>query len=278
LNDRRPDLAPPRPGPTNAFSPALTLGASVEVRGPARLALIASFTSTWAAMSEFTGAALPVRFGATWPAAPDLAPDPSAAAIPGPRLRMSAGTSALLAPRRLRSRMHAAPAFAASLEIPLSPGIALVLLGEQAAQSSEVHAVVRQEMDAFGNLVNVYETRPLSMTVNTLTAGAQWSRSLQHFTPALRMGLGWGRSGGFGNTVLSTTGAYLDNGQWVPIGSAVDFGSGSPTSGFAWSTGATLDVRVAGPWAVFAEAGAFGLEIPHRSLLLLPLRAGVVIH
>jgi len=277
LNDRRPDLAPPRPGPANAFSPALSLGAGVEVRGPAHVALIASLATTWAAMSEFTGATLPLRFGAAWPAAPDQALDSDASANRGPRLRMSAGTSLLRTPRHLERQMHAAPSFAASLEVPLSSGIALVLLGEQAAQSSEVLAVVRQEMDAFGNLVNVYDTRSLSMTVHTLTAGAQWSRSLRHVTPALRAGLGWGRTGGFGNTVTATSGAYLDNGQWVPVGTAVDFGAGAPASGFAWSAGATLDVHVAGPGSAFAEVGAVGLEIPRRSMLLLPLRAGIVL-
>jgi hypothetical protein len=107
-----------------------------------------------------------------------------------------------------------------------------------------------------------------------VTAGLRAATSAGRLEGHLRGGLGWGRTGGFGNTIRQGAGAYLDKGQWVPIESSVDIGAGSPASGFAYSAATGLEVRVTGPLRCSAEVGLLGLHLTCEDLLMVPVRMG----
>jgi hypothetical protein len=152
-------------------------------------------------------------------------------------------------------------------------------VAEQSVARGEAPTPVRQELDSFGNLVTIFDgTQPLSLTATTLTAGPRASWTLGRVVPSLRAGIGWGRTGGFGRTLTTTTGAIIDgSGQWIPVESRVDIGGGSPASGFAWSGAFSLEAPVGHSIGLFAETAATGLVLRHDHLLMIPLRAGIVL-
>ncbi len=263
-NDRRPDPGLRSPSATTrSFSPALGLGVGLEIRGPARIGLQLSAGSQWSGAHDLSGPTLPIRAGATWPSEPLAPPHATESAWPVSCVRFATGTSWLRTPHALRDGAAKAMALAAELDIPLGESFALSLLGERTQHDNGTRIVLRQERDAFGNLVNIYSGDDLlSLTTTSVTAGIRTSHRAARVIASVRAGAGWGRTGGFGRTYDSVTGGYIDpNGNFVPLTQTNDVGGGTPRSGFAFSTGAGLEVRMTGPLAVYAEAGVIGLLV-----------------
>ena len=112
------------------------------------------------------------------------------------------------------------------------------------------------------------------LAATALTAGLRVAATVGRVEGYVRGGLGWGRTGGFGNTIKEPTGATIQDGQMVPVYTSVDIGAGTPASGFAYSATTGFEMRLTGPLRWGAEAGVLGLHLTREDILLLPVRMG----
>lgn len=276
-NDRRPDPGLAVASRTSDWAPALTLGAGLQILAPGRIGLTASAAARWSPARDLVGPLVPMRLGATWPVAPDAEPEVERPSRHTPRLRLSAGASALRDPARLRGETGPSLALAVETTVPVSRGLALSLEGEEVVRRKEVRGVIRQEVDDSGNLVDVYGKVPLSFTATAVTAGVRASKRFSRLGLDFRVGLGWGRTGGFGRTRTVVTGYTAVDNQLVAITETQDIGAGGAGSGLAYTATAAIEVGLQGPLGVFAETGALGLHLARDDVLVAPVRAGLVL-
>jgi hypothetical protein len=277
-NDRRPDpsLDAPAPSVRGHLVPALTLGAGVRFVTAARIGLDVSAAARWLPAGQFDGVIVPIRFGASWPAAAAAGPGESGSR-PEPELRVSGGASFLRNPTRVRHEMTPSSTFAVAVELPLAHGLAFSLQGEHAADRDAAPLYLEQ-IDQFGNVVMVETGRsPLSVTLTALTFGLRASRPIGAVTISARAGAGWGRTGGFGSGEAVTVGYYPDGNVVVPIQQVVDYGAGDPATGFAYSVSAGAEASVWRSLGAFLEVGVLGAHLTRDDLLVVPLRMGVAI-
>src|SRR5439155_2955269 len=192
----------------------LTLGAGLEILAPGRIGLTASAAARWSPARDLTGPLVPMRLGAAWPVGPEAAPAVERPSRHAPRLRLSAGASALRDPARLRGDTDPSLALAAETIFPVSQGLAISLEGEDVVRREEVRGVIRQETDDSGNLVNIYGNDvPLSFTVTAVTGGVRVSKRVDWLGLDFRAGLGSGRTGGVGRTMTVVTSYTAANNQ-----------------------------------------------------------------
>lgn len=276
VNDRRPDPLAVRRIERDVH-PTMTLGTAIEIAGPWRTAWSLSAATQWMPARALEGPLVPLQLGARWPADPGSRAGNVANATPV--LRFGAGVGDLQRPARLRDSMDPGLAMNVGFELPIRAGIALSLEAEHVTQRDEV-ALMRQVRDEFGNVIEepTGQSVPLSLTATAVTAGFRARLLRGPIAPYARAGCGWGRTGGFGFDVATTSGAYLDeNGNWIPVESSLPVGAGAPADGFAWSASLGFEALVFGAASAFLEGAAVGLHLSNDDLLVLPVRAGIAL-
>jgi len=277
-SDRRPSPEPVFRSPVaNEPVPSFSLGVGLEAALPWQLSVSTSVSADFTPTHELVGAMLPVRFGATWPSAPSVR-SAAGANEASPRLRASAGWSALRSPARIEGDAGQGHSLAAELELPVRARFALSLVGEHATREMQ-EPLYRQQVDQFGNFMTVragsYES---SLATTMLTLGLRAHQPLGPVTLSLRAGAGWGYTSGFGASVRNPQGAYIDgNGQWVPLFVESQVGAGRSAGGWAYATSAGLETRLVGPATVFAETGFSAVELEREDVRTVPLRFGIAL-
>ena len=281
VNDRRQAWSATGPSPAGyetRLSPSLGLGLGAVTMLPGRVALATSIGADFTALHGLVGAQLPVRFGATWPAGP-LTGVTRLASPRAPRLRVSTGLSALHSPGRVSGNLGGGHSFAAEVELPLAGPLALSLAGEHATRETR-ETLYREQITNFGTSVLVPAgSTEAAFAATVATLGARIRQPLGRAAFSLRTGAGFGRTSGFGTTVQSVNGAYLDaNGQWLPAIDLATLGGGAAATGWAWAASAGAEFRVAGPVRAFAESGLTSIELNGSHVRSTPLRLGVALN
>ncbi len=274
-NDRRADPALEQVyfANTGGLAPSLSLGTGLEARGPWGIGLVASASVALTPALDLAGALFPLRLGLAWPRAPDLEAGRETGNWPA-SLHLSAGWSGLRDPARLRGAVGRGANAAAEIELAPREGLAVSVLGEHAAQEV-VESAYRQQIDDFGNLVNVFANeKKVSMSLTAVTVGLRASRGLGPVSASLRGGLGWGHTGGYGRTVSD---AYARNVAWVATASEMQVGAGNAAGGLAYAASARVRARAFAGVDAFVEAGVTGLRLEVGDVLVVPVRAGVVV-
>lgn len=277
-NDRRVawDARPAVAGLSTVLAPSFSLGMGLETTLPGRLALASGISADFTAVRGLVGAVVPVRVGARWPSAPlpELRPGSARA----PQLRASAGWSALNAPSPLKGSLGDGHSVAAEIELPIGERWGLSLVGEHASREYR-EALYRQELDNFGNVVTVAAgSSEASLAATTITAGVRAHQQSGPVIFSIRAGAGWGRTSGFGTSLRTPDGAYLDaSGNWIPSWTLIDVGLGHAATGWAYSASAGAEAPLLGALRAFAEGGVTSIELGDRSIHTTPLRFGLAL-
>ena len=280
VNDRRAAWTASGPGSAGyetTVAPSFGLGLGAVSVLPGRVALLTSFGAEFTALRGLVGAQLPVRFGATWPAA--MPAGPVADAGRSPRFRASAGLGALHSPARISGGLGGGHSFAGEVELPMSEHFALSLAGEHDTRETR-ETYYRQHVSNSGTTEFVPAgSVEAAFAATVATLGARIRLPIGRAAFSLRSGFGFGRTSGFGTTVQSVNGAYLDaNGQWIPAIDLATVGGGAAANGWAWAAAAGAEVRVTPAVRAFVESGLTSIELHGEHVRSTPLRLGLALN
>lgn len=269
-NDRRPDPAATPAARGGGFGASLALGLDVRAPLGRQFAFDASAELQGSAVNGMVHPPLALLAGLAWPAR---------ATPPGGEhawaMRVGAGPAWWIAPGDDARRSRLGHAVTVSVARPYDEHVAFELAGTWAAISSRDPKLLRQERDAFGNLVDVYAEDHATWTLVTAVPCARAVVALGGWHTALRGGVGLGHTGGEGATE-SVPLLDLETLQTILVEQRAGFGR--PAAGVAWEAGFALARDLPAHAALFVEADAWGTSTKYANVTLASLSAGIELH